>query len=134
MQAWSRIKASVLQNSNIDATFGPQQKPTTPTLSLLVFLDASNPPHDLYEFLLDLAGTSWCLATLVLLGYEGCPHFHATVSEVLTLTQCNARVGVFEAQGRICERIVVEAVLKSVFPMDPPESDEILGWQFELTD
>jgi hypothetical protein len=44
----------------------------------------------------------------------------------------NPHVGFFDVHGRVCERMIVEDLLGSVYPVDPPGYSEILKAEYDL--
>ncbi|MCJ1249853.1 hypothetical protein MMC30_007079 [Trapelia coarctata] len=110
--------------------FGPQPTPSTPKLSLLIFL--AGEAADMDEFELELLGEPWVYVTIVLVGMENCPFHHRRAGEWERVARFNPRVGVFEVSGRVCERWVVEEVIGSVFPVGAPGREEVLRGGFDL--
>ncbi len=101
-----------------------------PKLSLLVFLDGE--ALDMDEFELELLGETWAYVTIALVGMENCPHHHSHAIELERVAKFNPHVGFFDVHGRVCERMVVEDLLRSVYPVDPPTYEEILNPAFDL--
>ena len=139
MPGWQAVKSTYFARQHARHGHGVQHpvygwQPTRgmPTLSLLVLLGGDAPP-DLDEFALELLGATWAYVTIVLVGMEGCPHHHGRAVEWgERVARFNPRVGVFDVQGRVCERLGVEEVLRSVYPVDPPGYEEIVRPEFEL--
>ncbi|ORX91255.1 hypothetical protein K493DRAFT_228441 [Basidiobolus meristosporus CBS 931.73] len=137
MQGWQVVKETYFQHQNknyghgrYDSVYGWQPTPGMPKLSLLVFLDGE--ATDMDEFELELLGETWAYVTVVLVGMENCPHHHAHAIELERVARFNPHIGFFDVHGRVCERMVVEELLASVYPVDPPKYDEILRPEFDL--
>ena len=137
MQGWQTVKSTYFahQNSNYghgrwDPVFGWQTTPGMPKLSLLVFLDGE--ATDMDEFELELLGETWAYVTIALVGMENCPHHHSHAVELERVAKFNPHVGFYDVHGRVCERIVVEELLSSVYPVDPPQYSEILKPEYDL--
>ena len=137
MQGWQVVKNTYFQHQHssaghgrFDEKFGWQPTPGMPKLSLLVFLDGE--ANDMDEFELELMGETWAYATIVLVGMENCPHHHSHSVELERVAKFNPHVGFFDVHGRVCERLVVEDLLNSVYPVDPPQYDEILKPEYDL--
>lgn len=137
MQGWQRVKNTYFlhQHQNYghgrwDPHFGWQATPGMPKLSLLVFLDGE--ATDMDEFELELLGETWAYVTIALVGMENCPHHHSHAVELERVAKFNPHVGFFDVHGRVCERMVVEDLLSSVYPVDPPMYSEILKPEFDL--
>ena len=137
MQGWQTVKATYFkhQHENYghgrwDPVFGWQATPEMPKLSLLVFLDGE--ATDMDEFELELLGETWAYVTIVLVGMENCPHHHSHAIELERVAKFNPHVGFFDVHGRVCERMVVEDILSSVYPVDPPAYSEILKPEYDL--
>ena len=137
MQGWQTVKATYFEHQNrdfghgrYDPVFGWQPTPGMPKLSLLVFLDGE--ATDMDEFELELLGETWAYVTIALVGMENCPHHHSHAIELERVARFNPHVGFFDVHGRVCERIVVEDLLASVYPVDPPQYSEILKPEFDL--
>jgi len=113
-----------------DPVFGWQPTPGMPKLSLLVFLDGE--ANDMDEFELELLGETWAYVTIALVGMENCPHHHSHAIELERVTKFNPHVGFFDVHGRVCERLVVQDLLKSVYPVDPPQYSEIVKPEYDL--
>ena len=136
MQGWQTVKSVYFDQQNrqaghgrYDSIYGWQPTPGMPKLSLLVFLDGE--ALDMDEFELELLGETWAYVTVVLVGMENCPHHHNHAVELERVAQNNPRVGFFDVHGRVCERMVVEDLLSSVYPVDAPEQNEILNPNFD---
>lgn len=84
------------------------------------------------EFELELLGETWAYVTIALVGMENCPHHHSHAIELERVARFNPHVGFFDVHGRVCERMVVEDLLGSVYPVDPPKYDEILKPEYDL--
>ena len=110
--------------------YGWHPTPGMPKLSLLVFLDSR--ADNMAEFELELLGQSWACVTIVLVGLENCPLHHSLALDLERAAKYNPLVGFFDVQGRVCERLVVEDVLQSVYPVDAPQADEILKPEYDL--
>ena len=136
MQGWQVVKNTYFDRQHrnghgrLDSEFGWQATPGMPKLSLLVFLGGK--ADDMDEFQLELLGVDWAYVTIALVGMENCPHHHAYAAALERVAQSNPRVGIYEMQGRVCERMVVEDLLSSVYPVDPPQESEILKREFDL--
>ncbi|KAJ7743224.1 hypothetical protein DFH07DRAFT_835644 [Mycena maculata] len=137
MQGWQAVKNRYFeyQNQNYghgrkDPVYGWQPTPGMPKLSLLVFLDGE--AMDMDEFELELLGETWAYVTIALVGMENCPHHHNHAVELERVALFNPHVGFFDVHGRVCERLVVEDLLGSVYPVDPPAYNEILTPKFDL--
>jgi hypothetical protein len=137
MQGWQVVKQSYFQHQNsayghgrFDPVYGWQPTPGMPKLSLLVFLDGE--ATDMDEFELELLGETWAYVTIVLVGMENCPHHHSHAVELERVARFNPHVGFFDVHGRVCERLVVEDILGSVYPVDPPGYSEILKPEYDL--
>ena len=137
MQGWQKVKATYFQHLNQqyghgrwDQVFGWQPTPGMPKLSLLVFLDGE--AMDMDEFELELLGETWAYVTIALVGMENCPHHHSHAIELERVARFNPHVGFFDVHGRVCERMVVEDLLSSVYPVDPPVYNEILKPEYDL--
>lgn len=63
---------------------------------------------------------------------ENCPHHHSHAVELERVAKFNPHVGFFDVHCRVCERMVVEDLLSSVYPVDPPLYSEILKPEFDL--
>ena len=101
-----------------------------PKLSLLVFLDGE--ANDMDEFELELLGETWAYVTIALVGMENCPHHHSHAIELERVAHFNPHVGFYDVHGRVCERMVVEDLLGSVYPVDPPAYGEILKPEYDI--
>lgn len=137
MQGWQTVKATYFQHQHQsnghgrwDPVFGWQTTPGMPKLSLLVFLDGE--ATDMDEFELELLGETWAYVTIALVGMENCPHHHSHAIELERVAKFNPHVGFFDVHGRVCERMVVEDLLGSVYPVDPPSYSEILKPEYDL--
>jgi hypothetical protein len=137
MQGWQVVKSTFFTSQNslyghgrLDPVYGWQPTPGMPKLSLLVFLDGE--AADMDEFELELLGETWAYVTIVLVGMENCPHHHSHAVELERVARWNPHVGFFDVHGRVCERLVVEDVLGSVYPVDPPRYEEVLNPEFDL--
>jgi len=137
MQGWQVVKNTYFNHQHrnyghgrFDDTFGWQPTPGMPKLSLLVFLDGE--ALDMDEFELELLGETWAYVTIALVGMENCPHHHSHAIELERVARFNPHIGFFDVHGRVCERLVVEDLLKSVYPVDPPMYQEILKPEFDL--
>jgi hypothetical protein len=137
MQGWQVVKQTYFQHQHstyghgrYDPVFGWQPTPGMPKLSLLVFLDGE--AMDMDEFELELLGETWAYVTIALVGMENCPHHHSHAIELERVAKFNPHVGFFDVHGRVCERMIVEDLLKSVYPVDPPEYSEILKPEYDL--
>ncbi|KAJ7759801.1 hypothetical protein DFH07DRAFT_741079 [Mycena maculata] len=137
MQGWQAVKAQYFRyqhetrgHGRCDDVYGWQPTPGMPKLSLLVFLDGE--AADMDEFELELLGEAWAYVTIALVGMENCPHHHSHAIELERVAAFNPHVGFFDVHGRVCERLVVEDLLGSVYPVDPPRYDEILRPEFDL--
>ena len=137
MQGWQVVKTTYFQHQHEryghgrwDNVFGWQATPGMPKLSLLVFLDGE--ATDMDEFELELLGETWAYVTIALVGMENCPHHHSHAIELERVAQFNPHVGFFDVHGRVCERMVVEDLLSSVYPVDPPAYSEILRPEYDL--
>ena len=137
MQGWQVVKSTYFQHQHEryghgrwDHVFGWQATPGMPKLSLLVFLDGE--ATDMDEFELELLGETWAYVTIALVGMENCPHHHSHAIELERVARFNPHVGFFDVHGRVCERMVVEDLLSSVYPVDPPAYSEILRPEYDL--
>lgn len=137
MQGWQVVKNTYFQHQHqnyghgrMDPVFGWQPTPGMPKLSLLVFLDGE--ALDMDEFELELLGETWAYVTIALVGMEGCPHHHSHAIELERVARFNPHVGFFDVHGRVLERLVVQDILGSVYPVDPPAYDEILKPEYDL--
>ena len=137
MQGWQVVKNTYFEHQNqkyghgrLDPEFGWQATPGMPKLSLLVFLDGE--ANDMDEFELELLGETWAYVTIALVGMENCPHHHSHAVELERVAQFNPHIGFYDVHGRVCERMVVEDLLSSVYPVDPPQYSEILKPEFDL--
>ena len=137
MQGWQVVKNTYFTQQHQshghgrwDQTFGWQATPSMPKLSLLVFLDGE--ATDMDEFELELLGETWAYVTIALVGMENCPHHHSHAVELERVARFNPHVGFFDVHGRVCERMVVEDLLGSVYPVDPPGYSEVLRPEFDL--
>lgn len=137
MQGWQVVKNTYFQHQNktrghgrFDPVFGWQPTPGMPKLSLLVFLDGE--ATDMDEFELELLGETWAYVTIALVGMEGCPHHHSHAIELERVARFNPHVGFFDVHGRVLERLVVQDILGSVYPVDPPAYEEILKPEYDL--
>lgn len=137
MQGWQKVKNTYFEHQHrnyghghYDGTFGWQPTPGMPKLSLLVFLDGE--AFDMDEFEMELLGETWAYVTIALVGMENCPHHHAHAIELERVARFNPHIGFFDVHGRVCERMVVEDLLTSVYPVDPPIYEEILRPEFDL--
>lgn len=63
-----------------------------------------------------------------------CPHHNAHAQELDRICQFNPHVGFFDVQGRVCERLFVQDLLSSVYPVDPPGYEEVTKPEYELPD
>ena len=136
MQGWQLVKNIYFNgqrkygHGRFDPEFGWQATPGMPKLSLLVFLGGK--ADDMDEFQLELLGETWAYVTIALIGMENCPYHHSYAATLERVAQSNPRVGFYEMHGRVCERMVVEDLLSSVYPVDPPQQSEILKPEFDL--
>ena len=137
MRGWQVVKNTYFEHQNKlyghgrnDPDFGWQATPGMPKLSLLVFLDGE--ANDMDEFELELLGETWAYVTIALVGMENCPHHHSHAVELERVARFNPHVGFYDVHGRVCERMVVEDLLSSVYPVDPPQYSEILKPEFDL--
>ncbi|KAF8928910.1 hypothetical protein EDD21DRAFT_373170 [Dissophora ornata] len=137
MQGWQAVKNTYFQHQHanyghgrFDSLFGWQPTPGMPKLSLLVFLDGE--AMDMDEFELELLGETWAYVTIALVGMENCPHHHSHAIELERVARFNPHIGFFDVHGRVCERMVVEDLLSSVYPIDPPHYTEILKPEYDL--
>ncbi|KAF8191112.1 hypothetical protein K438DRAFT_1591681 [Mycena galopus ATCC 62051] len=137
MQGWQTVKNQYFRyqhekygHGRYEEVYGWQPTPGMPKLSLLVFLDGE--AADMDEFELELLGETWAYVTIALVGMENCPHHHSHAVELERVALFNPHVGFFDVHGRVCERLVVEDLLGSVYPVDPPRYDEILRPEFDL--
>ena len=137
MRGWQVVKNTYFKHQNqnhghgrFDPEFGWQATPGMPKLSLLVFLDGE--ANDMDEFELELLGETWAYVTIALVGMENCPHHHSHAVELERVAKFNPHVGFYDVHGRVCERMVVEDLLSSVYPVDPPQYSEILKPEFDL--
>lgn len=137
MQGWQMVKNTYFTHQNLkyghgkfDPEFGWQATTGMPKLSLLVFLDGE--ANDMDEFELELLGETWAYVTIALVGMENCPHHHSHAVELERVAKFNPHVGFYDVHGRVCERMVVEDLLSSVYPVDPPQYSEILEPEFDL--
>ncbi|MCJ1382281.1 hypothetical protein MMC17_005394 [Xylographa soralifera] len=137
MQGWQKVKATYFEHQNreyghgrFDTDFGWQPTPGMPKLSLLVFLDGE--AIDMDEFELELLGETWAYVTIALVGMENCPHHHSHAIELERVARFNPHVGFFDVHGRVCERIIVQDLLGSVYPVDPPVYEEICKPEYDL--
>ncbi|CAF1462368.1 unnamed protein product, partial [Didymodactylos carnosus] len=134
MQGWQTEKNTYFDqqrkqgHGRYDPVYGWQPTPGMPKLSLLVFLDGE--AMDMDEFELELLGETWAYVTIVLVGMENCPHHHNHAIELQRVAENNPHVGFFDVHGRVCERMVVEDLLSSVYPVDAPNNEEILNPDF----
>jgi hypothetical protein len=138
MQGWQVVKNTYFQeqrkhgHGHWDPAFGWQPTPGMPKLSLLVFLDGE--AMDMDEFELELLGETWAYVTIALVGMENCPHHHSHAVELERVSKFNPHIGFFDVHGRVCERMVVEELLRSVYPVDPPAYAEITKPEYDLVD
>ena len=136
MPGWQVVKNTYFDRQRkdghgwLDPIFGWQATPGMPKLSLLIFLGGK--ADDMDEFHLELLGVTWAYVTIALVGMENDPYHHAEAAALERVAQSNPRVGIYEMHGRVCERMVVEALLSSVYPVDPPQESEILKPEFDL--
>ena len=137
MQGWQVVKNTYFEHQHsrynhgrFDPVFGWQPTPGMPKLSLLVFLDGE--AQDMDEFELELLGETWAYVTIALVGMENCPHHHSHAIELERVAKFNPHVGFFDVHGRVCERLVVEDLLGSVYPVDCPGYEEILKPEYDL--
>ena len=136
MQGWQVVKNTYFQHQHTlghgryDPVFGWQPTPGMPKLSLLVFLDGE--AMDMDEFELELLGETWAYVTIALVGMENCPHHHSHAIELERVCRFNPHVGFFDVHGRVCERMVVEDILSSVYPVNPPQYSEILKPEYDI--
>ncbi|OZJ03676.1 hypothetical protein BZG36_03533 [Bifiguratus adelaidae] len=137
MQGWQVVKNTYFQHQHataghgrFDPVFGWQPTPGMPKLSLLIFLDGE--ATDMDEFELELLGETWAYVTIALVGMENCPHHHSHAIELERVAKFNPHVGFLDVHGRVCERMVVEDLMSSVYPVDPPQYDEILKPEYDL--
>ncbi|KAJ3113901.1 hypothetical protein HK100_001860 [Physocladia obscura] len=136
MQGWQTVKATYFEamhklgHGYRHPDFGWQATPGMPKLSLLVFLDGE--ANDMDEFELELMGETWAYVTIALVGYENCPHHHSHAIELERVCKFNPHVEFHDVQGRVLERLLVEDLLKSVYPVDPPDYTEILSPAYEV--
>lgn len=137
MMGWQQVKNTYFRHihestghGRLDPVFGWQATPGMPKLSLLVFLDGE--ANDMDEFELELLGETWAYVTIALVGMENCPHHHSHAIELERVAKFNPHVGFFDVHGRVCERMVVEDLLDSVYPVDPPQYSEILRPEYDL--
>ncbi|GJJ71308.1 hypothetical protein EMPS_03658 [Entomortierella parvispora] len=137
MRGWQVVKNTYFEHQNRnyghgrwDPVYGWQPTPGMPKLSLLIFLDGE--ALDMDEFELELLGETWAYVTIALVGMENCPHHHSHAIELERVARFNPHVGFFDVHGRVCERMVVEDLLSSVYPVDPPMYAEILKPEFDL--
>ncbi|KAK9357506.1 hypothetical protein V1504DRAFT_414163 [Lipomyces starkeyi] len=138
MQGWQVVKNTYFEHQHaraghgrFDPEFGWQPTPGMPKLSLLVFLDGE--ATDMDEFELELLGETWAYVTIALVGMENCPHHHSHAIELERVAMFNPHVGFYDVHGRVCERMVVEDLLSSVYPVDPPQYNEILKPEYDLS-
>ncbi|KAE9408332.1 hypothetical protein BT96DRAFT_913932 [Gymnopus androsaceus JB14] len=131
MQGWQVVKNTYFQHQHkyfghgrYDNIYGWQPTPGMPKLSLLVFLDGE--AADMDEFELELLGETWAYVTVALVGMES----HAI--ELERVAKFNPHVGFYDVHGRVCERMLVEDILSSVYPIDPPTYEEILKPEYDL--
>lgn len=139
MQGWQAVKTAYFEHQHRayghgrwDPVFGWQATPGMPKLSLLVLLDGE--AQDMDEFELEILGETWAYVTIALVGMEGCPHHHSHAIELERVARFNPHVGFFDVHGRVCERMVVEDLLRSVYPVDPPVYEEIVKPEYDLPD
>jgi hypothetical protein len=137
MQGWQVVKNTYFQHQHdtyghgrFDPVFGWQPTPGMPKLSLLVFLDGE--ATDMDEFELELLGETWAYVTIALVGMENCPHHHSHAIELERVARFNPHVGFYDVHGRVLERLVVQELLSSVYPVDPPAYVEILKPEYDL--
>lgn len=138
MTGWQCVKRQFFKEQHAinsawgryDKTFGWQPTSGMPKLSLLVFLDGE--ALDMDEFELELLGETWAYVTIALVGMENCPHHHSHAIELERVCKFNPHIGFFDVHGRVCERLVVQDMLASVYPVDPPTYTEILDPLFDL--
>jgi hypothetical protein len=137
MQGWQMVKKTYFEHQyrthghgRLDPEYGWQPTPGMPKLSLLVFLDGE--ASDMDEFELELLGETWAYVTIALVGMENCPHHHSHAIELERVARFNPHVGFFDVHGRVLERKVVEDILSSVYPVDPPAYQEILKPEYEI--
>ena len=137
MQGWQVVKKTYFEHQHkiyghgrLDPKFGWQATPGMPKLSLLLFLGGK--ADDMDEFQLELLGVTWAYVTIALVGMKNDPYHHAEAAALERVAQSNPRVGIYEMHGRVCERMAVEALLASVYPVDPPQESEILKPEFDL--
>lgn len=137
MQGWQVVKNTYFEHQHAtaghgrnDRHYGWQPTPGMPKLSLLVFLDGE--AMDMDEFELELLGETWAYVTIALVGMENCPHHHSHAIELERVARFNPHVGFFDVHGRVCERMVVEDLLGSVYPVDPPQYAEVLKPEYDI--
>lgn len=138
MQGWQAVKNTYFAHQHskyghgrLDPVYGWQPTPNMPKLSLLVFLDGE--AADMDEFEWELLGETWAYVTIALVGMENCPHHHSHAIELERVARFNPHVGFFDVHGRVCERMIVEDLLDSVYPVDPPRYSEILKPEYDLS-
>lgn len=136
MQGWQVVKDTYFRHQNhvcghgrFDPIFGWQPTPGMPKLSLLVFLDGE--AFDMDEFELELLGDVGVRHNCSR-GMKNCPHHHSNAIEFERVAKFNPHVGFFDVYGRVCQRMDVEDLLKSVYPIDPRMYDEILKHEYDL--
>jgi hypothetical protein len=137
MQGWQVVKESYFEHQNsaydhgiYDPVYGWQPTLGMPKLSFLVFLDGE--ATDMDEFELELLGETWAYVTIALVGMENCSHHHSHAIELERVARSNPHVGFFDVHGRVCERLVVEDILGSVYPVDLPGYSEILKPEYDI--
>lgn len=64
---------------------------------------------------------------------ENCPRHHSHAVELERVAKVNPHVGFFDANGKGCESLVVEDLLGSVYPFDPPKYNKILKPEYDLS-
>ena len=101
-----------------------------PKLSLLIFFDGE--ATDMDEFELELLDGTWAYVTTALVGMENCAHHRPPAIELERATEFNPHVGIYDVDGRVRERMVVEDLLSSVYPVDTPEYSEVLEYEFDI--
>jgi hypothetical protein len=135
MQGWQAAKTayftrmSAAGHGRFDSIYGWQPTPSMPKLSLLVFLDGE--ADDMDEFELELLGEAWAFVTIVLVGWEACPHHHAHAAELERMCRFNPHLSFVDFQGRVLERWATQQILESVYPDGAPTREEILDPRLE---
>ncbi|KAJ3088799.1 hypothetical protein HK100_007937, partial [Physocladia obscura] len=130
MRGWQVVKKTYFEKMQTlghgyhHPHYGWQATPGMPKLSLLIILDGE--PNNICKFKLDLLEENWVLATILLVGYENCPYHHSNAIELERMRKYNLNVECYDVQGHVLERLIVENLLNSVYPYNPPTFSEIV--------